>query len=51
MLSKTKKVITTSPPVLCSVASYMLFYTKEWKLEYFHYYLCRRLAAEWRLTW
>ena len=25
MLSKTKKVITTPPPVLCSVASYKLF--------------------------
>ena len=27
MLSKTKKVITTPPPVLCSVASYKLFYS------------------------
>jgi len=25
MLSKTKKVVTTYPPVLCSVASYKLF--------------------------
>ncbi|MGI6054812.1 MAG: hypothetical protein ACOYA8_08085 [Clostridium sp.] len=28
MLSKTKKVITTPPPVLCSVASYKQFYSK-----------------------
>lgn len=27
MLSKTKKVITTHPPVLCSVASCKLFYS------------------------
>ena len=27
MLSKTKKVFTTPPPVLCSVASYKLFYS------------------------
>ena len=27
MLSKTKKVITTPPPVLCSVASCKLFYS------------------------
>jgi len=27
MLSKTKKVITTPPPVLCSVASRKLFYS------------------------
>ncbi len=40
MLSKTKKVITTIPPVFCSVASYKLFYITLWKLEYFYYYLC-----------
>ena len=43
MLSKTKKVITTPPPVLCSMASYKLFYTIEWMLEHFHCYLCRQL--------
>ena len=45
MLSKTKKVITTPPPVLCSIASYRLFYTIERMLEYFHYYLCRQLKG------
>ncbi len=30
MLSKTKKVITTPPPVLCSVASYKLLYSTTW---------------------
>ena len=29
MLSKTKKVITTPPPVLCSVVSFKLFYITE----------------------
>lgn len=52
MLSKTKKGFTTPPAVLCSVASYKLFYNTEWMLEPFHYYLCRQLkAAEWRLIW
>lgn len=32
MLSKTKKVITTPPPVLCSVASYKLFYSTTWSV-------------------
>ena len=32
MLSKTKKVITTPPPVLCSVASYKLFYSTMWSV-------------------
>ena len=27
MLSKTKKVITTPPPVLCSIASCKIFYS------------------------
>lgn len=51
MLSKTKKVITTSPHVLCSVASYKLFYSTAWRVGHFHYYLCRQpKAAEWRLN-
>ena len=33
MLSKTKKVITTPPPVLCSVASYKLFYSTTQRVE------------------
>lgn len=32
MLSKTKKVITTSPPVLCSIASCKLFYITTWRV-------------------
>ena len=32
MLSKMKKVITTPPPVLCSVASYKLFYSTTWNV-------------------
>jgi len=33
MLSKTKRVITTSPPVLCSIASCKLFYSTTWRVE------------------
>ena len=32
MLSKTKKVFTTPLPVLCSVASYKLFYSTMWSV-------------------
>jgi hypothetical protein len=33
MLSKTKKVFTTPPPVLCSIASYKLFYSTKGSVE------------------
>jgi hypothetical protein len=33
MLSKTKKVFTTPPPVLCSIASYKLFYSTKGRVE------------------
>ena len=45
MLSKTKKVFTTPPPVLCSIASYKIFYSTEKKFKIFHYYLCRQLKG------
>lgn len=45
MLSKTKKVITTSHPMPCSVVSYKLLCIKEQKLEYFYYYLKRQLGG------
>ena len=45
MLSKTKKVITTSPPVLCSIASCNYYFTEVEDCEYFHYYLCRQLKG------
>ena len=45
MLSKTKKVITTPPPVLCSIASCNYYFTEVEDCEYFHYYLCRQLKG------
>jgi hypothetical protein len=33
MLSKTKKAFTTPPPVLCSIASYKLFYSTKGSVE------------------
>jgi len=33
MLSKTKKVFTTHLTVLCSIASYKLFYRITWRVE------------------
>jgi hypothetical protein len=33
MLSKTKKVFTTPPHVLCSIASYKLFYSAKGSVE------------------